>query len=178
MFNYFKRLKRGMPLPKKDPVASGEAIIHHAWTVTEREAHVRSLGWYIITFACVLGVCLYAWSQKNIYLALLVCLLVIVYAIMSRQPEIRFDFKITSAGIQRGPYFYPYSELDAFWVIYQPPVKRLYIQFRSRLKPQLSIPLNDQHPVRVRDTMALYLTEDTSKEEESLTDTLQRTLKL
>ena len=63
--------------------------------------------------------------------------------------------------------------------IYNPPaVKRLYLNFENGWKPEVSIPLENQNPLYIRNILLQYLREDAEKTEESLYDSLSRQLKL
>ncbi|MCH7492666.1 hypothetical protein IID19_03715, partial [Patescibacteria group bacterium] len=62
---------------------------------------------------------------------------------------------------------------------YEPPeVKNLYFDFKTGIRPSISISLESQNPVNIRKKLLEYLEEDTEKENESFSDGLSRMLKL
>jgi len=73
---------------------------------------------------------------------------------------------------------YVWPEIDNFWFVYEPPIKNLYLTFKSRLKPNLTIPLNQENPLQIRKFLSQYLKEDLDKEGEPTADALGRLLKL
>jgi len=73
----------------------------------------------------------------------------------------------------------PWKDVQRFWIIYQPPeVKNVYIRFTSPLRNRLKIPLMNENPVEIRNTLNRFIEEDLSKTEEPLTDLLARRMKL
>jgi len=54
----------------------------------------------------------------------------------------------------------------------------LYVRFQSGLRPNLSIPVEDQDPVALRAILLKYLEEDLDQRGESFSDGFQRILKL
>lgn len=169
------------PAKKTDetPVAAPDpGLIHFAWIIHERPRRSRSITWYIVAIAALGGLAIYGIIAQNFLLAILSILVAAIYIIQQQRGELQLEFKITERGIWRGPYLYPYREFKQFWLYYDPPIKTLYLDFRNALKPRLSIPLADQNPVKVRDTLALYLPEDVQREEEAISDKLERGLKL
>ena len=82
-------------------------------------------------------------------------------------------------GIAVGSQFYEWSDIKNFRIVYQPPeVKKLYIDLKNNLLQDFSIPLEDQSPLMVRDILKKYLKEDLTKTEETLTDRLNRWLRI
>jgi hypothetical protein len=72
-----------------------------------------------------------------------------------------------------------YKEMKNFFVIYEPPqVSMVFIILKNRAKPRISIPLNGQNPVKVRDLLLNFVEEDLDKDDEPGSDYLIRALKL
>ena len=94
-----------------------------------------------------------------------------------REPE-RVDVIVTTDGLVIGTAFYQFRAIKDFALVYEPPVKNLYITFQSAWRPLLTIPLEDTDPNLVRDAMLPFLREDLQRTGETLTDVLQRVYKL
>jgi hypothetical protein len=78
-----------------------------------------------------------------------------------------------------GRKFYGYSELQNFWIIYNPPmVKTLYFLTHDVLKHRLQFALFDNDPRPIRDFLSKYLKEDLEQEDEPLSDKMGKALKL
>ena len=102
-------------------------------------------------------------------------LFAIIIFLQSHQKPLELPFVITELGVVLNNRFYPYSELENFYIIYNPPeVKMLFIETLSTLRPALRIPLMDRDPNEVRHTLREFLSEDIEKEEEPFSDMVAR----
>lgn len=149
------------------------------WEIPEFEQHERGRLWYIIAFVVVAALLVWALLNANYLFAILIIIFAITsYLQISRHPA-DITVRITEKGVAIGDRLYRYDTLRAFWVIYKPPVvNALYLEFKNSLRPEMSIPLKKKNPVKVREILLDYLTEDLEKEEESFSDQLRRQLKL
>ena len=121
----------------------------------------------------------YGMLSGNFLFSLVIILFSIILFMQSHQEPLQVQFQITELGVVVGGKFYTFSELNAFYIIYNPPeVKTLYFETKSILHPNLRIPLLDQNPVELKHTLREYLAEDTEKEEEPLSDRAARNWKL
>lgn len=155
----------------------GKTLIN--WHFPEFEKPERNINWYIILFLISGSLLLYSFLTLNFLFAIIVIMVVVIIFLQQRKEVIELEIKIKEAGIEIGEKFYFYKDLDKFFIIYEPPeISNLYIEFKSRTKPDLSIPLKDQNPIKVRDILLDFLVEDVDKEEEPLSDSLTRILKL
>jgi len=149
------------------------------WHFPEFEQPDRSVSWYVILFIIFATLLTYSVVTLNFLFAIIVVMVVVILFLHQRKDPIELEIKITEAGIEIGERFYAYKELNKFFIIYEPPeVSNLYIEFKSNLKPDLSIPLKKQNPITVRDILIDFLVEDVDKEEEPTADFLTRWLKL
>lgn len=152
--------------------------ILYEWTIQEYEQYNRGLWWYIVTITLGLLLVLYGIMSGNFLFSLIVILFGIIIFLQSHQTPLQVPFIIAELGVVVGNAFYPYSELDEFYIIYQPPrIKTLFIETKSVLRPALRIPLLDINPVDVRHTLLEYLEEDLEKEEEPMADSFARNWK-
>ena len=149
------------------------------WHFPEFEQPERSISWYIILFIIFAALLAYSIFTLNFLFAIIVVMVVVILFLHQRKDPLELEIKITEAGVEIGDRFYAYKELDKFFVIYEPPeISNLYLEFKGELKPDLSIPLKDQNPIKVRDILMDFLGEDVEKEEEPTSDFLTRWLKL
>lgn len=155
----------------------GKTLIR--WHFPEFEQPDRSLSWYVVLFIIFIALLIHSFITSNFLFAIIIVMVVVILFLHQRKDPIELEIKITEAGIEIGDKFYAYKELDKFFIIYEPPeISNLYIEFKSNLKPDLSIPLKDQNPIKVRDIIIDFLVEDVDKEEEPTGDFLTRWLKL
>ncbi|MFA5030579.1 MAG: hypothetical protein WC495_03260 [Patescibacteria group bacterium] len=152
---------------------------HASWVFPEFEDHNRGRRWYIIASIILVGIIIYGIASANYLFAVFFALAAFVYAIrIPRKPRL-ISLAITEDGLEVHETFYAYKDLEKFWIVYEPPeVKTLYITFTSKIRPLLTIPLESQNPLVIREILLRYLKEDLERDEELLSDVLQRKLKL
>ncbi len=155
----------------------GKTLIE--WQFPERPKTERSKAWYLTLI--IIGGLLFTWAliTLNFLFALIVVICAFILLFQQKKETSLLNFRISDSGIQVGQKFYPYKNLDNFWILYEPPViKNLYFEFKSKIIPRLGIPLEQMNPVKIRKILLDYLDEDLSKENEPSSDTLARWLKL
>lgn len=159
------------------PEDVGKTILQ--WKFPEYEEHERGISWYVVTGVLSVAFLIYAILVSNFLFAIIIVIIDLIILIqVNRKPD-RIDFKITDQGLLIGTSFTPYRNIGKFWIIYNPPkVKTLYFNFKSTLKPNITIPLENKNPLRVRETLLQYIEEDLEKEEESNSEQIRKFLKL
>ena len=152
---------------------TGDVI--HQWTIQEYEQHQRSVRWYIIMITVGLLFVIYGLISNNFLFSLIIILAGIILFMQSYQKPAQVLFQITELGVVIGRKFYNFSELENFFIIYQPPeIKSLFFQTSNVVHPILSIPLLDENPVIVRETLLEFIDEDLDTEKEPLSATISR----
>ncbi|MBN1779141.1 MAG: hypothetical protein JW816_02900 [Candidatus Buchananbacteria bacterium] len=153
----------------------GNIFFH--WQFNEFQKHQRSKSWYVWLVIIFIGLMIYSLVSRNLLFALFIILATMVSLMMDRNNR-EIDFKIAEDGILVGGKFYPYSQFKDFYIIYQPPVKTIYFDFKNLLMPRIPVDLQDQDPVKIREVLSRYLDEDLTKENEPLSDQFGRFFKL
>lgn len=152
---------------------------HHAWTFQEYQQYERGQVWHIAMITIGVVLALYGVLSGNFLFALIVILVGIILFLQSQHSPPEVLFQIADLGVVVGNRFYPYAELDQFYIIYDPPqAKNLFFETKSSFRPMLRIPLADVNPVHVRQTLRTYLQEDIEREEEPLSEVLGRQWKI
>ncbi|MEK7172594.1 MAG: hypothetical protein AAB740_01285 [Patescibacteria group bacterium] len=150
-----------------------------SWTFPEYTKPNRDFVWYLIVLIVVAGLLAYSVFSLNYLFTVFIILAGVVLILRHKNKPLRIKCQIKPAGISLGKKFYAYSDLDSFWLIYQPPaVKSLYFSFKSKVKMRLSVPLGSQNPIKIREILLKFLPEDLTKEEEPISETLARAAKL
>lgn len=161
----------------KEEVNVGNIIF--TWKVKEYRQYERDRRWY--TIMLVVGILLVAYGviAANYLFALIIILFGIIIFLGDLREPLEVPFGITNLGIIVGNKFYRFSELNNFWVIYNPPeVKNLYFSFSSFFKHRLQVPLLDFDPRPIREYLNQYLNEDLEQEEEPMSDRFARLFRL
>ena len=150
-----------------------------SWSFPEYTKPNRDFVWYLIVLIVVAGLLAYSVFSLNYLFTVFIILAGVVLILRHKNKPLRIKCQIKPAGISLGKKFYAYSDLDSFWLIYQPPaVKSLYFSFKSKVKMRLSVPLGSQNPIKIREILLKFLPEDLTKEEEPISETLARAAKL
>lgn len=166
-----------MPKPLTENLTMGDTL--HEWILSEFEEHERGHLWYFLVISVGVVLVLIAIFSDNFLFALIIILGAIIMFLQHHQEPQRVLFQITELGIVLGKKFYSFSELNDFYIIYQPPrVKALFIGTKSIARPTLRIPLYSQNPIEIRHTLLQHLDEDLEKEEEPLSESIVRHWKL
>ncbi len=162
---------------QENQIDPGKVLLN--WSFPEYEKHERKLSWYIVSFSVGAFMFLYSVVTGNFIFAIIVILAgVILINSLKGEPR-NIDFSITDRGILLGRNFYEYDNLSKFWIIYKAPqVKKLYFEVDNILHTQLVMPIGNVSPLELRDLLGKYLEEDVDKENESISDSLGRALKI
>lgn len=146
------------------------------WQSKEFQQVSRPQQWYILFAIVGIALVIYAFITTNYLFALIVVILAVVLNSFFHKKPKKLSIAITSEGITVENNFYPYSEdLASFWILYDPPnLKTLNFSRASTIKSTLSIELEDQNPMKIRETLLNYLPEDIEQEEHPVDSTFRR----
>jgi hypothetical protein len=161
----------------KEQVNFGEIIF--SWSFKEYEKHERTLRWYWIMSIVGLTMLVYAILSQNYLFAIILVLFSIIIFLQDKNEPIEMPFAIVQTGIIIGDKYYRFSELNDFWIIYNPPeVKILYFGLKNVIKHRVSVPLGDIDPRPVHEYLSQFVTENLEEEDEPFSDKMGRLLKL
>lgn len=162
-----------MPKPLEENIPTGDIL--HSWNVEEFIQYARSRAWYIFMFTIGLALVLYGVFTNNFLFSLVIILVAIILFLHAHQPPLEVPFHIAELGVIVGDRWYPYDELDSFFIVYNPPdVKTIFFETKNPLRPRLRVPLYDMNPVEIRQTLASYLPEDMERTDEPMSDMIAR----
>ena len=150
------------------------------WRVPEYDKRVREQGWYIGAAVVAVILMIYAFLSGNFLFAAIIIIGAMVIIIHDGQEPMKVDFSITDEGVIVGKKFYDYDEIKDFSIVYKPhqDVKNLYFEFKNVVKPRLSIPLNNNNPLPIRENLLKYLSEDLERTDQPLSEALAKMFKL
>ena len=174
-----KKVQRRKKAGRKKEYVSDFGKVFYKWGFPEYGTAWRDRKWYQWAVPLAIVLLLYSLFSGNYLFSVILVLLGVIYFFQSFDSPLTVQAQITEDGIIIGSKFYDYRDISQFWIIYEPPeVKNLYVEFANPLKPRLGIPLVNQNPLAVRETLAQYLEEDTSRENEPISDGLSRIFRL
>lgn len=155
-----------------------ELEILAAWEFPEYNVYDRSPNWFFTAIGVGAFLVFYAVFTQNFLFAMIIILSALILFFQIYRSPRSVVFGVLPHGLAVGDSFYKYQDINKFWIIYEPPhVKKLYLDFKSNLKPHLVIPLENQDPLRVRKVLKRFLQEDLEVKE-SFTDYLSRIFKI
>jgi len=169
-------------MPKKETLKqnnqpTGKVLVE--WTFPEYVQYERSKKWYIWAGVIMGLLLIYTIFTLNFLFAVIIILFGIILFTQNKKSPHDVDFRIYEDGIQVSSKFYKFREIGNFWLIYDPPdTKNLYLSFKSKVRPILTIPLQKKNPVQIRRILLEHVDEDLDKEEESFAEILGRRLKI
>jgi len=149
-----------------------------SWQAPEYERQEKGRTWFV--GAAVIAAFLIAASiwTRNYLLIIIIALFAIILYILHKKEPLIISIKITEKGIRFGDKFYPYKNIEEFWIIYDPPAKTLNIKTKNTFFPQVSIEIEDHDPLKIRDLLLEYIEENEDKTEETNGEKLARRLKI
>ncbi len=150
------------------------------WEFPEFVKYNRGITWYISVSIIGILLLIYSIITGNFLFASIIIMLAFIYFYSTLYDPLPVRFVIAEEGILLGHTFYYYDNIKNFWIVYKPKegIANLYFSFKNPLKPNLTIPLQDQNPIKVRQVLLNFLSEDKSVNDESFADFLERNLKL
>lgn len=150
------------------------------WHIKEFEQHTRDSGWYALAGLIAFVFLIFAFWTNNFLFAVIIILALFIIILHHENDPIDVEFFITTEGVVVGKKFTAYSELKNFAIVYQPRegIKRLYFEPKNFLKYRVSIPLQSQDPLKIRENLLNYLPEDLDREGEPFSENISRLLKL
>jgi len=141
--------------------------------------HYDRSGWWYLGLG-VIGALLIVWAlwtQNYTFAAFLVMFGIVIVVQASRPPQV-IDVTVSDVGISVGPRFIPFRDVKEFWMVYDPPVKALYLELKRALLSRVQVDLEDVDPVELRSTLKQYLHEDLSRDHEPAVDILSRIFRI
>lgn len=154
----------------------GKVLI--SWEFPEFIRYDKSARWYIFAAIIAALFLLYAVFTFNFLFAVIILMTVMIILMREKKEPRKIHFAITDMGIMVSRDFFPFRDIKNFSIIYEPPhVKVLYLEFKSKLRPRFSAPLEDENPNEIRKILKENIDEDLERTGESISDALGRWLK-
>lgn len=163
---------------QKHQETKGEDRVVCSWIAPEYIQHQRSARWYLVAGTIVAICALLALISGNWSMALAIAVFAGVYQYLHQyHPPKDIKITISDLGIRVGNVFFPYSHIQAFWIIYSHGNKTLNLRVANNFFYDITIQLNEQDPVFLRTYLVGQIPEWEGKEER-LGDIMLRLLKL
>ena len=153
--------------------------ILYEFTTPEFIKQKRSKLWFIILGMCVISGIIIGVFTDDLSIILLSIMIGFIYTITNNQEPNNIYVAFTDIGMQYKDKFYPYQNIEKFWIFYIPhQQKTLHIWVKNgRFKLEITIPIKYQKINKIRDTLGYYVPED-EEAKEPMQNMLARKLKL
>ncbi|MDH5596972.1 MAG: hypothetical protein OEY44_02615 [Candidatus Peregrinibacteria bacterium] len=122
------------------------------WDAPEFIPYRRGKVWYLVAGAIMGSFILYALFSGSITMALAFLMIMILFMIIERRKPRTMKVRITDMGVEYDGHFYSFHQINAFWIVYHPPlVQVLYLRVsEGKQLKNLKIELDEQDPVALR----------------------------
>lgn len=148
------------------------------WDTPEFINHERSPRWFLYAGTILLILIGYAVYTGSATMAIVFVVLGGLYYLTHNQEPKVIKVQITDMGIRYGEKFYPYNQINSYWMVYHPPyVRTLNLVISDKSKTRIVIQLDSQDPAEVRKALAREIPEIEGAGE-SMSEILIRLLRL
>ncbi len=150
-----------------------------SWIAPEYIQHPKSTRWWVIAAILLLISTVIEAIVSNWTMLAATLIFGLVYWFTHEfHPPKHTKINISTLGIKVGHQEISFSEIEHFWIIYNPPaVKQLAFRLKDSFFPTLILQLEKQNPEAIRAFLEQYLPEVTDAKE-GFTDAILRALKL
>jgi hypothetical protein len=168
-------------MPEKNEQSGGSenfGKVFFSWSVPEFTDHQRSGLWYLIMSVIAVILIIFCIFTGNYFFALIVILAAFIVFLKKYNQPGEIMLQITEDGVMIGNQRFSYEDLNGFYIIYNPPVKKLYFKMKKMSPDDISVPLFDNNPIPIRAKLLEYLDEDLTKEHQSISDIFETLFRL
>ena len=162
---------------KQKSLQAHDKSLIFAWTAPEYVRHDKSNRWYLIAGLIAVTSALVALFFGNWSMALAILVFTTVYwYIDTYHPPKMTSIEISEMGVRIGNLFFPYSQIKAFWIIYDHGIRTLNLRALNHWFGDVVIQLDEIDPVEIRNFLVGQIPEWEGKRE-PVSETLLRILK-
>ncbi len=147
------------------------------WEGMEYEHEEKSFKFFLVAGLISLVVLAYLIYTKDWFMVPIVFIMDGLLYFYSRKKPRTLRYRVTKLGIFIDNYFYPFSEMHSFWLIYNQKVKALNLVSLKKYLPVFTISLENIDPLKLRNFLKTILPEQ-EKRGEVFVDKLLRLLKM
>lgn len=149
-----------------------------SWQAQEYPYHEKSHRWFIVAALILSVLVVYGLMTDGWTFSLALVVFAGTYYVLHRNVPDTVDVHITDINIHIGKNVFPFSSIKGFWLVNKPPeVRRLYLRFCGRMRPDLHVELGESDAADVRKILLDHIKEIKGAQE-PLSDTIVRILKL
>ena len=150
------------------------------WEVPKYPTHKRTRIWYISASVVAGLLIIYSLFTFNFLFLFIIIMSSAIIILNDKKDKAMVNILIDNDGIIVGKKLHNFDEIKDFSILYKPKedIKNLYFEFNNTIKPRLSLPLEKQNPLLIRDFLLKYLPEDLERTDLPFSEGIARTFKL
>jgi hypothetical protein len=149
-----------------------------SWKIHAYPHYERGAWWYLAMGILGGALLVVSFMTHNFLLAAITVMVGIAIIIQGTSKPPVIDVEVTSMGIRRGSHFISFPSISRFWIVYDPPIKSLYLTVPRSIFPTVHIPIDGLDPLELREIIAKFAAEDTERDREPISDALARIFKI
>ncbi len=151
-----------------------------SWKIPEYVNHKKNKRWYMMAIMAAALFLVYSLFTANFLFAIIVVIAAVIIILRHGEKINLLDVIISDNGVTVGKNYYEYAEFKNFSIVYKPreKIKNLYFEFKSILRPRLSVSLKEENPLLIRKNLLKYLEEDTERTDIPLSEQLAKLFRL
>jgi hypothetical protein len=141
-------------------------FVSEKWETTEYYHSPKSKDWYWGLSMITVTILIISFLLGDGLFGIFTLIAAFTLALFAHQPPRLVTVELTTKGIALSKTFYPYSEMESFWVdiIENPNHPKILFKSKRLLMPFIAIPLGNMHPDDIADFLIDYLPEVHHKE--------------
>lgn len=149
------------------------------WESPAFRKYDRGSAWYLVLTLAAVFLIAYAVWTANFLFAFIIFLSAILLLLVGNQEPKTVLVQVGENGVVWDGKLYLYQDLENFSIVYQPPISKvLYIEPKSSVTPRLTIELQDEDPISLREFLRNYMREDLDLQGEHFSDIVGRLLRI
>lgn len=150
-----------------------------SWHTIPHPESKKTLGWYMVAGAVIVTFVVYGILTQAITMSIAFLVFAGVYFLVHRKEEQETEYQITSLGVSAGKLFFPYADIGGFYIVYDPPIKMLYLELPQKTIGEFSLPIGENIEIsELRDILKHRGIKESQGKQEPLLSILARMLKL
>lgn len=130
------------------------------WETVEYYHTEKSTDWFWAVSIVAISAAVTAVIFQNVLLAILIIIGAVALIMYAKRIPGDTVAEINDGGILFGDTYYPYANLDSFWVDDEHYYDRLLVKSQKTFMPFIVIPLAGTHPEMIRERLRPHLLEE------------------
>lgn len=148
------------------------------WNAPRYLRYERTWLWFVCLFVTCFGFAFYGYLTNSITMEVAFAILPLVLILEHRKKPSSVKVTVSEYGIRFGELVLPYSSIQRFWIIHNPPfVNELHLETDSKVHKEYVIQLMDLDPTKLRQFLVTQVLEWEGKHL-SFLETVTRLLRL